>query len=444
MKKIYLLVLFVLQVSTIQAQNQLACLKENTALEAMLNVLHQDTSIDYHTAFARLSAWKEYPQLPGEQDYLCFCQDSVYGKVPLRVYIPKGYDSARKYPVILLLHGAVGRSSFSRLDASQEASDDDIFFSYFREKGYIIVRPYGDRGKRFDWVLNKFSPGENQTFRVLDEAIAQLKGKLNIDDAKVYAMGHSDGADGALGLSVYRPSKFAGFVAYNSMMTNLFVDDFYVQNTRNRPMRIVHSDEDALRPIAQIEQVVERLQELQGGPLSYQAYAGYEHYDKHLIMDLPATLAFLKETERAAYPKQVTWWTASPMYGRLSWLDIVRVDTTLRETEKYDLQVQAYDKLKQEFTDRPYYLVEAGAYASASCSGNTITIKTSRVAELAVYLSPQMVDLTKPVQILINGKSYFQGVVQPSKKLMVEQFRQEYDREALWARVMTFTLESVE
>ena len=66
----------------------------------------------------------------------------------------------------MLLHGAVQISSFARAAQTEnnsadrnESDEDDLFFDYFKDQGYIILRPFADFQKKFNWAMNEFNSG---------------------------------------------------------------------------------------------------------------------------------------------------------------------------------------------------------------------------------------------------------------------------------------------
>lgn len=68
---------------------------------------------------------------------------------------------------------------------------------------------------------------------------------------------------------------------------------------------------------------------------------------------------------------------------------------------------------------------------------NTFEVRTSRVNELSLKISPEMVDLDQPVRILINGKTVFNERVSIDRDFMVSQFDRTFDRKAVWVREIT-------
>ena len=289
----------------------------NDAFKKQIESIGNNEKISVDSTYNILSNWNQYPAINDTKKwYLFLYKDSIFGIVPLRIYIPGNYQSNVSSPAVLILHGAVGLSSFK--DAYKDTvADEDIFYSYFAKQNFIVVRPFADSygpnadgTKNFDWVVNRFNrinksrTKTNLTFSTLNDVISQLKKVLNIDDNKIFALGHSDGADGTFALEVYKPSTFAGFVVYNSMLTTVFGHDTYLRNTLNRPLYLVHSDLDDLRPIQQTRLIMKILDSLKS-PVLYKEYIGYQHYDKHLQIDLPFGYEWMKGISRNPFQKNL-------------------------------------------------------------------------------------------------------------------------------------------
>lgn len=208
-----------------------------------ISQVQADTKITADAAFKLLTDWNNYPELKVTgKDYTWFYQDATFGKVPMRVYIPTNYRNNKKSPCILMLHGAEGGVRFGDIDSLNKADDLYDVFKSLMDEGYIIIRPVADRSKKFDWAVNKWRDQPNLTYQAINNMLISLKRVLNIDDNKVFAFGHSDGSDGATGLGVYDPRPYAGIIAYNSMLTNIFAHDFYIRNIVDRPfMRCIQT-----------------------------------------------------------------------------------------------------------------------------------------------------------------------------------------------------------
>jgi len=416
----------------------------NDTLKKQLVSLKNNVNISADSTFKIISNWDKYPALNNTKGWFLFLyNDPVFGNVPLKIYIPENYKNNIPSTAILILHGAVTLSSFK--DAYKDtASDEDLFYSFFAKNNFIIIRPFADGygpntdGKiNFDWVVNNFNGRENRkktnpTFQTLVGIISQLKQVLNIDDNKIFAFGHSDGADGAFALDVYKPSSFAGFVVYNSMLTTIFSHDTYLRNTLNRPLYVVHSDLDDLRPIQQARLILKILDSL-NSPVLYKEYFGYQHYDKHLKMDLPYSYEWMKGITRNPFLKDITWELSDSTNNICNWLAVVQFDTTLNNASwQSELNTKVYNKIDKKYYDFPYYRLNKSAVIHASYNNNIFDIQTSRIKEVKLLISPVMVNLQNPVIVKINGKEVFKDKVTADKIFLINTFSSTFDRKALW------------
>lgn len=297
----------------------------------IIDQIQANSAINADSAFNILSNWSAYPVIEQTgKDYMFYYTDPFYGLVPVRVYIPSSYKNKQKFPCILMLHGATGGSKFTDIDTVKKF-DDDIIFSTVKKQQYIIIRPVADRSKNFNWSVNKRSftnkNAPNLTYKTLTSILVEIKKVLDIDDNKTFALGHSDGSDGAIGFAVYNPNPFAGIVAYNSMMDNIFARDFYIRNIINSPLYIVHSDLDKLRPIQKTRIIADSLKKIDD-KIIYKEYIGYQHYDKHLTKDLPLVPLFINSTSRNPFKTTIYWETDKvSLYNSCNWIKITQLDT---------------------------------------------------------------------------------------------------------------------
>jgi len=425
-----------------QSPNTLS--NKNDALTREIAHISVDDKITVDSTWSILSGWNKYPEISNTKRWVLFLyKDSIFGTIPLKIYIPENYRNYASSPAVLILHGAVTLSSFK--DAYKDTlSDEDLFYSYFAKQNFIIIRPFADSygpnadGKiNFDWVLNRFNGQQyrnktNPTFQSLVAIISQLKQVLNIDDNEVFAFGHSDGADGVFALEVYKPSAFAGFIVYNSMLTNLRSYDIYLRNTVNRPLYLVHSDLDDLRTIQKTRSIVKILDSL-NSPVLYKEYIGYQHYDKHLQKDLPYSYEWLKGISRNSFQNNITWEMSDPTNNTCDWMRVLQIDTTgaaaLWHTE---LNALLYNKRDKVYTNIPYYDLNKSAAIKAYYNNNVFEINTSRIKEIELLISPIMVNLQNPVIVKVNGKEVFNKKITADKVFLLKNFTTSLDRKAIW------------
>jgi predicted esterase len=434
---LFIIILFITKSFSSAAQENILETSRANA-NKLIDKIQNDKAINADSAFKLISNWNVYPTIKGGKDYLFYYTDSLFGKVPFRVFVPASYNNTRKSTCVLLLHGAVGQSSFADADSVQKF-DDDIIFSILKKQDNIIIRPIGDPKKQFSWVVHKAGlarrDAPNFTYQTLTNIIASVKKQFNIDDSKVFAFGHSDGSDGTIGLGVYTPNQFAGFIAYNSMFDNIFARDFYIRNIVNSPLYVVHSDLDDLRPIQQTHIIMDWLKD-KHDHLIYKEYIGYQHYDKHLNTDIPYTSVFINSVSRNLFKNKIYWECYSDkIYNSYAWIKLTSIDTGgNRAAWHQSLTFPNYNKIKKEIDTRyrQYQGLNKSAAVKVTFFNNTFNLEISGITEAEIMISPMMVNIERPVVININGKQVFAGKVQADKNFMLQNFKNSFDRDAIW------------
>lgn len=417
---------------------------------AIKRTIDNETNISTDSLIRLLANWSRFPtSYKTDQNYIFNFPDPFFGNVPMRLYIPKTYRADKKTPLILILHGAVQLSSFARLEPlnnsqqiRNESDDDDIFFDYFKKQNYIILRPVADPAKKFNWVINSFndplhsgpsSPENvNLTFSCIVNAIIKLKRNLNIDDSRVFAFGHSDGADGAFGMEMFQPNLFAGFLIYNSMLTVLRANNIYLHNAQNSSSYIVHSDLDDLRPIQQTKAIVAILKEL-NAKVVFKEYDGYKHFDNHLKIDLPFANKFILNTIRNPIPPNIYWESNNHVDNQCFWLRVDSFDLSLpKKNWQTESNLDLYNKIDKIWMKFKYYDNGPGYAIKASYRENTFKIDCSRVEAFHILISNEMVDLQKPIKVYANGRLVFEKIVKPNREFIESTFEKYFDRDCIW------------
>lgn len=418
---------------------------QNKARTDFIRRIETDSKVTPEVAFKQIHDFNAYSKINETgKEYLITITDKVFGKVPFRLFIPKTYNAAIKTPMVLLLHGAVGESNFQKAYDSK-TKINDIFFDALAKQNYIVLRPFADPSKKFDWAINRFEDfGEsasasknNETYRTLVDAVNFCKSFLNVNDQKVFSYGHSDGADGTFLLQIGYPSPFAGFVSYNSMLTNIFANNVYLSNAVNRPLFLVHSDRDDLRPIEQIRVIRKTLGSF-NSPVTYKEYLGYQHYDKHLEKDIPNSITFLNATARNAFKKTISWETGNYMNTTCDWIAIRKFDTKIpRAPFHKPIAMQTYNKTSKKWDSIPYYNNEESSMIKAELKGNTFYVETSRVNEFDIFISPAMVNMNENVKVVLNKKVVFDKKISYNKAFMLNNFKATSDRESVWVNYIS-------
>ena len=74
-------------------------------------------------------------------------------------------------------------------------------------------------------------------------------------------------------------------------------------------------------------------------------------------------------------------------------------------------------------------------------SGNTVTATTKGVAEFTLLISPDAFDLTQPMKVVANGRTVFDGRVDPSLPTLLKWAARDNDRTMLFGAELAIDLQ---
>ncbi len=225
---------------------------------------------------------------------------------PYTVYLPTSYDPARKYPLIVTLHGYT--------DNDWNAAKN---LAVYAPQNYIIAAPYGrgDVGYRV--------AGEQDVLDVL----RMVEGLYSIDVDRVYLAGWSMGGMGTWRVGQLYTDLFAAIAPSCG-----WGGADYVDNLRNTPVHVVHGDADTLVPVAMSRNMVSKLKGV-GATVEYHEIPGAAHDTWS-----PAVLSrakinvfdFFDKYTRNPWPAKLSFSVNVVRYGRYFWARVDEISTPLQ------------------------------------------------------------------------------------------------------------------
>jgi phospholipase/carboxylesterase len=143
------------------------------------------------------------------------------------LYVPEGYRAERPWPLLVLLHGALGRTA--------------TFTALCRlagETGIVVVEPDA-RGQTWDFDLT----GAGRDLAFLDRALARVFARVAVDPRRLGLGGFSDGASYALSAGLANGDLFTHLIAFSPGFIN-------PPGRRGKPRAWVsHGVEDGILPV---------------------------------------------------------------------------------------------------------------------------------------------------------------------------------------------------
>jgi predicted esterase len=376
------------------------------ALVGLLPLAGQDGSFD--AEWQRLKRGREYgPAKTGSISYQFATVDGVAFETDIDV--PASYDPVRKWPVRVQLHGGVSRPLERRRPRAYPLAPSNP---------EITVYPRGWTDAQW-WHANQV----DNILRVLD----RLKREYNVDESRVYVTGFSDGATGAFFFGMRAPTPFCaimplhGSVAVLAHPATRADGQMYPANLVNRPLFATNGARDPLYPAAAIMPMMTALEragvEMMYLPLPDAGHdlswwpAGREYFEK-----------FLAQHPRKPHPARLSWETErTDRYNRVDWLVITALGKTTADQPLDDVNPGGFPRA------RPSGRLDVVR------TGNTFEARTRGVRRFMLLLSPDAIDFARPVKVVVNGRTVFDGNVVKDRATLRRWADRDNDRDVLYA-----------
>lgn len=347
--------------------------------------------------------------------------------------VPKSYRPDRPAGLIVFLHGG-GNTTTRRapryvMDFPDEGEEEDSYQmgDLFDATGMIAVGPSApwDEDSSYRWCLE-------ESDEYLADVIAECKDRFNIDPDRVLLMGHSMGGFGAYHHIQRQPDRFAAVIV-NSGSWSLA----YLPMIRGTPLCIVQGIHDA-RPgerwhYTDIEYARWTDKLLKQNHLDH---AYFEHdgehalsFGKKYISKYLRSVQNLRRDPRyphvvLATPVGFQRWCSFPVEHN-RWLSLDEATDGLLEYDALESNGDDdFDSWRLEHKTRR----RPGAALDAVNQGdNTIAVTTQNVAKFTVWLDAKMVNLKKPVTVIVDEETRFEETVEPSLPTALESYERRGD-----------------
>ncbi|MEN0006489.1 MAG: hypothetical protein AAF798_20220 [Bacteroidota bacterium] len=378
--------------------------------------------------FQKIQSWDKYPK-PNKTGVIIKQEvqlDSTYS-APFYIYLPTSYDPS--IPTKLLIYYKGGWISRDELpdNVDKEIVIDNPTFPYLEEYNVIQVFPALSR---------KLAIFGFYGYKHLRKMLTQTKKLLNIDDNRVYLAGFSDGGRTVYNIAFLRPDDFAAFFPINGVFNNSRMN---YPNFANRKITSFLGLQDNLIFPSFAFSVAETAQSF-GADWGIHTYDGPHFYYPFEKEIMPILFGQLENTTRNPFPSQIIYHKDYEFneFTGMDWLNVVVDEQGTPTKHHYSKQVII------ETTPTERDTIDYGttsAQIEANYFNNTFNLTTSLVKAVDIYISPLMVDLNRPVRILVNGKEMFNDIVTYDKAFLIRQFKGHFDRKQVWVNKITIALD---
>jgi len=210
--------------------------------------------------------------------------------MPYRVYVPRGYAASKATPLVIALHGLGG-------------NEDGFFDNYEQlppklseQHGFLLASPLGFRRDGFygsNLMGGDAAAKRRSEYSEKDvlEVLRLMKAAYNVDESRIYLIGHSMGAIGTWALGAKYPQTWAALVSFAGTGSPALAEGM-----KGIPQFVVHGDADNTVNVSGSRNMVAALKKLNAN-VTYIEVPGGSHTDV-VVPNLVKAFDFLAEQKK--------------------------------------------------------------------------------------------------------------------------------------------------
>lgn len=360
-----------------------------------------------------------------------------YSGSQLYYYVPEAYNPSKPAGLFIFLHGG-GNDTWGEV-AESMLSYIIAHTEFLKYANWIAVSPSApEHPTSHDrWSI----PGADDYIAAV---ITESERRFSIDPDRVVLGGHSMGGMGVFTLGLRIPDRFSVTFAISSRWETAFWE-----TAIGTPMYFIHGEKDAVPPGNEwqlhrpkytdvyFDRLADSLMTVHGVGHIYK-----EHKGGHAIFDaLPEINSFwpyMTARKRNAFENHVV--AATPADGKVESLHNRWVSITAIGNKKVRFDGASFygnpdwnENLDTWITSGVKYEpkeINAGIVDAVYKGNNLFVIKTVNVKSFELWLHPKMVDFSKPVRVIVNGKE----IVRKTAPSLIDALK-SYERRHDWGLI---------
>jgi poly(3-hydroxybutyrate) depolymerase len=343
--------------------------------------------------------------------------------------VPADYNPSRRWPLRVSLHGGVGREAPGPNDPPARPLTNRI-----QGAGELVLHPRAWSGSEW-WTWGQVDN--------ISRLIERVKREYNIDESRTYITGISDGGTGVYFFAMRDATPWAACLPLNGQPLVLANPEsgadgpLFASNLVNCPLHVVNGGKDPLYPAASMSPLIAMFR--RGGiAADFQVYPEAGHDVSWWPEERAKFDAFLAAHRRVAHPERISWETErTDRYNRFRWLVIDRLgqrasDRALPEVNRFETG----DGRERQLFSRP----RQSGRVDVTRKGNTFAAETRGVSAFTLLLSPDVLDFSSPVRVIVNGRTVHDGKVEKSSRTLETWAARDHDRTMLYGSELRITV----
>jgi poly(3-hydroxybutyrate) depolymerase len=272
--------------------------------------------------FSAFVSFQTYGQvLPSGPQVLTFHSDVDDTEQPYSIYIPKNFNPKKKYPFVVMLHGAgsnhrlgmrrvFGKSNFTG-ENDVEASR---YFPDWASADYIVAASYARGTAGYQGIMEK---------DVMD-MVADVKKRFLIDEDRTYLTGLSMGGGGTLWIGMSYPDMWAAIAPVCPAPPDGTKEK--LGNALNFPVHYFQGDKDPAVNVDSTRKLVAKMKEL-GNQVEYAEYPDVKHDSWVNAYKDEFIFKWFSKFKRNKYPDRVRFATPQYRHNKAYWVTVDGIET---------------------------------------------------------------------------------------------------------------------
>ena len=322
------------------------------------------------------------------------------------VQVPPEYDPLRRYPTVVSLHAAFTTPADQITWWAGPPGPDGRRVGQATRHGCIVVAPrWTEEGQ------STYGYSAREHAAVLG-ALRESQRRFAIDTDRVFLSGHSLGGDAAWDIALAHPDLWAGLVAITPG-AGRYVNHYW-HNARPLPIYVVGGELDNgtfARNGMDLDRYLSK-----GFDTTYVEYRGRGH--EHFADELLRIFDWMERRKRTFFPTTIDAVSMRPWDNFFWWVELSGAPpkTVVLPSQWPPGQGVRPFTLDAKTTATNGLVIHCGA------------------EKVRVWLSPDLVDFTQPVNVSLDGRKLSRDPVQPDETVLLEDLRTRGDRQhPFWA-----------